>query len=141
MATPLQGRQLVRAQPYGAQKVFVQSVVANTAILEAGFDLAIVLTDRNQFAIPADPSQRPAAVGPYLDATVRADQAGNLDVFIVIDNGGPAFSMLGGALAVVANVPTIISMLRIPARYVVVQYQNTGGVNATADFGCYIRSN
>jgi hypothetical protein len=142
VTTSLQTRTLVRAQPYGTQVTFVQHVTANNAVLEASFDLALVITDRNQLFPPTTLSDTGIpSVGPYLDVMVSSDQIGTLDVLVQVDTGAFAKSLLAAIIPVAAGTPVFITMLRIPARYVYVDYKNTSGVSATTDFGSYLRSN
>jgi hypothetical protein len=139
-ATLVQSRQLVRTQPYAAQRTFGDYVLANSSTLSTFFDLAIVVTDTNQL-LNTDQLGQPT-VGPYLDVSVLMTTAGVLDIQIAIDLGAGGWtSMLAAPLAVVANVPLFVSGLRIPARGVSTVLANNSGSSATVQFGAFVRSN
>jgi hypothetical protein len=140
MTSTLQSRQLVRSQPYGTQKVYIQQIVANNGVLEASFDISVVIADRNQLAAQASVTGV-ASVGPYLDVMVLSDVIGTVDILFQVDNGGLARSVLAAPLPVAAGTVLTVSGLRVTARYVYVDYTNTSGGNATTDFGCFMRSN
>lgn len=131
----VQSRQLVRAQPYGTQNEFSALVIANGDTVVYDYDIATVITDRNQLLVTA-PNALPS-VGPYLDLQVLMSGIGTVDI-ITIPTG---FSMITGPLAVAADTPFIISMLRVPASFVSVYIRNTSGGNVTVSGGVYIRSN
>lgn len=136
----VQGRQGVfRAQPYGAQQTYIDEPVADQEFLLAVFDIAIVVTDPNQYEDSATAAIQ--AVGPYLDAVVVSDSIGTVDVAVMVDGGGTFYSILPAPLALSANQPLVINGLRVPGRFIRVSYQNTSGGAAITDFGAYMRSN
>lgn len=142
MTTVFQGREVVRMHPVTTQKTYIQQAVANGAILSVVFDIAQVTTERNQLFPPVTVSSSGIpSVPPWLDAAVVSDQIGQLDVFITIDSGGLAVSLLAAPIAVpIYPLCATISGLRIPARYCTVQFTNTSGNAAVVDFGAFMRS-
>jgi hypothetical protein len=142
--SPFQAREVVRSQPYGTQKTYIQQVVANNGILLITFDIAQVITDRNQLFPPVTVSSSGIpSVGPYLDVMVVSTGIGTLDAAAFVDSGAPFASSLLAAPIAVPVIPLIatITGLRIPARYCSVQFQNTSGGDVTVDFGAFMRSN
>lgn len=139
MASTIQARQVVRAQPYGTQITFVAAVVPDTDTLSATFDIQVIIADRNQAALGVINALQ--SVGPYLDVMVFSTGIGTIDVTISVDTGGGFRSMLVAPIAVAVSVMTTINQLRIPARYGNVTFTNTSGGDATVDFGAYVRSN
>lgn len=133
-------REPVQATPYAAQKIFVDEVVANNGLLQAQFDLAVVLTDASQLITPTASDGIPA-VGPYLSVWLFANQIGTLDILGSIDPSGSFKSLISAPLAVAASTLLTVVSLAIPARLVSVEYRNTSGGNATVSFGSFIRSN
>jgi hypothetical protein len=133
-----QARTIVRAQPYRTQQTLVASAVANAGTLQNTYDVSSVVSDRNQ--LKAGLVNSLACVGPFLDVMVFSDQLGTLDIQIAVDRGGGFRTMLSGLIAVPASSMTLVTGLRIPARYVNVVFTNTSGVGATVDFGTYVGS-
>lgn len=141
-ATPINPpRTLVRNIPFAAQKTFQNAALANNGTFVAEFDVALAISDRNQFLSGAFPgaANPPKAIGPFLDAVGFSAGAGRIDVEYAVDlSCSYRFAMPG--TVVPANTLTNISGLRITGRFVRITFTNTSGGAALSEFGVYIRS-
>lgn len=141
---PLSGpyitRELVRPLPSSAQSETVNAALGNGATIQVAFDVALVVTDRNQLGVgaaPGTPTPR-IAIGPLCDVVVFSSGVGTL----IIEYGvaGGSYRQLSST-GVPASTLVNISGLRVTARFVRVTFTNTSGGNAAVEFGAYIRSN
>jgi hypothetical protein len=140
MPLKIPARQLVRSEPFSAQKTFVQSSVAAAGTLSIIFDIASVTTDPTQLQSGVVASSLPT-VGPTLDALIVSDHIGTLDVLAAVDVGAAFISILPAPIAMGTGLPVQINGLRTPGRYIELLYTNTSGATALTDFGAYMRSN
>ena len=145
---PLLSRELVRSQPFRAQRTFNVAALAAAGTLIAAFDIGLAVTDVNQFIggvedptlnPSADPTQH--AIGPWLDAMAYSDQNGTITVEYAVDYTCSYRQMF--LTAVVATVPINIAGLRITGRFTRITFTNTPLVPATdaaVEFGVWVGS-
>jgi len=140
---PIIPHELVRAIPCAAQKSFnfpAASKLANNGTCVAEFDLALRITDINQFLTGAFPgvTNPQVGIGPNLDAMWFSDQAGTVVIEYGVDQSC-AYRTVNTTI-VVANAFGNYSGTRVTGRFVRVTYTNNSGVAAQVEFGVYIRS-
>jgi hypothetical protein len=140
LSAPYITRELVRPLPSSAQSETVNAALANAGTIQVAYDVALVVTDRNQLgggAAPGAPTPR-FAIGPLLDVVVFSSAVGTL--LIEYGVAGGSYHPLSNS-AVPASTLVNISGLRITARFVRITFTNTSGGNAAVEFGAYVRSN
>lgn len=139
-AAVAQAREITRAEPFCAQRTFVNAALGNGATMVAEFDLATRVTDPNQFIVGAAPSAGTIvpAIGPFFDALAFSAGAGTILIEFAVDLGCSYRSI--ALTAVPAATATNISGLRVTGRFVRATYTNTSGGAANTEFGAYIRS-
>lgn len=140
-SSPFISRELVREIPFAAQKTFKNAALANGATMVAAFDIALAVTDPNQFLTPAtlpsaDPTQH--AIGPFLDWVVFSDVAVSVLTEYAVDYTCSYHEL--STILVPGGTLTNMSALRITARFCRVTLTNSSGGNADVEFGCYVRS-
>src|SRR5215813_6388724 len=133
LSAPYITRELVRPLPSAAQFENVNAALGNGATIQVAYDVALVVTDRNQLgggAAPGTPTPR-FAIGPLLDVVVFSSGIGTL--LIEYGVAGGSYRQLSST-AVPASTLVNISGLRITARFVRITFTNTSGGAAAVEF-------
>lgn len=142
---PVMAREISRSVPFITPRTFLGTLPATGNSVRAEFDCLIGFADPNLFnnvlAFPGDGLPKLAAVGPYLDAALFADQPTLIRVEYAVDRGC-AYHQVAPDTAVAANTFENISGLRITGRFVRVTLINNTSPTALAnvEFGVYVRS-
>lgn len=140
-ANPYLSRQLVRAIPSCTQKTFRNAAAGVGQTFIAEFDVALAVSDPNQFLGGAFPggAQPQSAIGPFLDAVCFDTGALGASILIEYAVDQSCTYRTFNTSAVPQNTLTNIAGLRVTARFVRVTFTNGSG-GATIEAGVWIRS-